>query len=82
MSSGCRSGKRFVLNDQQVRIDKGLSKNNRREIRSKKEITPTAQMKFTEQYPTQCLLRMFGEIFNLPVGLRFLKTQNLGSFSI
>ena len=57
MSSGRRSGKHFVLNDQLELIDKGLFKNNRREIRSKNEINPTAQVKFTEHYPTQCKLR-------------------------
>ena len=52
------------LKDQEVSIDKATSKHIYGEIRSKYETTPTAQAKYTEQYPNVCL--EWKEIYNLP----------------
>ena len=52
------------LKDQEVSIDKAASKDIYGEIRSKYETTPTAQAKYTEQYPNVCL--EWKEIYNFP----------------
>ena len=67
-----KSGKAFVLEnhiklslkDQIALINKAVSKNTYSEIRSKYETIPTAQVRYMEQYPSECLERQ--EIYNLP----------------
>ena len=69
---GHKRGKTFVLQDhiklrlkdQEVLIDKAASKDIYGEIRFKDENTPTAQAKYTELYPSECL--EWNEIYNLP----------------
>ena len=68
---GQKSDKTFILidhiklrlKDQEVSIDKAVSKDIYGDIRSKYETTPTAQAKYTEQYSNSCL--EWKEIYNL-----------------
>lgn len=69
---GHKSNKAFVLNyhiklslnDQEVLINKAVSKNVYHEVRSKYETPPTAQKKYSEQYSSACL--EWREIYSLP----------------
>ena len=71
-SCGHKCSKTFVLkddiklhlNDQEVLINKAVSKNVYSEIRSKYETPPTAQVKYSEQYSSACL--EWREIYSLP----------------
>ena len=69
---GPKSEKAFVLNDhiklrlknEHVRINKAISKNIYKEIRSKDETAPTAQAKYKDQFSSTCL--EWREIYELP----------------
>ena len=72
LSCAPKSGKAFVLSDhiqlrlknECVRMDKTVSKNVYKEIRTKFESTPTAQKRFTDHYSNICL--DWHEIYKLP----------------